>query len=187
MKRDVTGSITLQYDWTPVPSAYSTGGGTCKVHAGLHGKLKVTVMYAEGILNLTYGRGKRSGSNAYCKAFCYPRSPPDRVLVCPSAWRSPVDVGTLSPQWHASHVFNFSWLPPTRGNLLDDSSKWGKEPGTVRSDGMFARSAQHEKGNVAALVQNIGRELMFLQAECRALNNRIASFSLTPEPAAEPG
>merc|ERR1711865_1211243 len=109
--RKLTGDITLQYDWVPTATTFD-GGGEPSATGPVEGTLKVTVMWCEGLMNLVYSRGKRTGSNPYCRVFCYPDSPVGEQTLRPSAWRSPLAVGTLSPKWNASHTFNFLWAAP---------------------------------------------------------------------------
>merc|ERR1719440_2452634 len=191
-KRDITGTITVGYEWTP-----AKGGGppppgiNGESPQSLQGQLKVTVMHAEGLAKLTYSKdGKsRGGCNPYCRVFCYPNSPTEKVPLCPSAWRSPLDADTVSPKWNAVHTFEFNWVPPKPVEDAPEGppgSPRGLELGTGRSDGTFAGPPLTKKGQVYSLVQILDRELMLLRAELRALQNRITRFSLTPEPPAEP-
>jgi len=264
-KRELTGSITLQYEWTPQPgeggalqqenaqrmaeftsrssrlsgtmgdaplsnqeqamqirqSVQSQSGLTSAQKAEwirlreetqqtLYGTLKVTVMGAEGLMNLTYTKGKKGGSNPYCRVFCYPTSPvkvaEDESILCPGAWRSPQDVGTLAPKWNANHTFNFAWpfgwkfrLESPESPEQEDQPEQDKPegsslsmqavscvpsgPSTGGSFGMFAGPAPTKKAHVSALVQGLGRELTGLRQELRALNSRVTRFS--PELPAE--
>lgn len=202
-RREVSGSITIQYEWTPPEEAFTSGdvdklngqtvpGESPRSSGYLRGKLKVTVVSADNLTNLTYSNGKRAGSNPYCRVFCYPHSPCNGRTVCPSAWRMPLDVGTLSPKWNASHVFNFSWVSPKERLSLEcapnqDKSALTKvqESGTTGSAGTFAKSLLSKKSGASALVQSLSQELKCLSDELRALNDRATRFSLTPEPPAE--
>merc|ERR1712070_800683 len=99
-KRTVQGAITLQYEWTPLAASTFAAASDSDVDKlngqmppGLRGKLKVTVIQADNVMNLCYSSGKRVGSNPYCRVFCYPHSPSDGRTVCPSAWRMPLQIG----------------------------------------------------------------------------------------------
>merc|ERR1719424_985956 len=186
--RKLTGNISLQYEWQPLITTFAGGDQPPDPFRSVQGKLKVTVCACEGLMNLTYTRGKRSGSNPYCRVFCYPDSPTENNTLCPRAWRGPLAVGTLSPKWHACHTFNFCWKTP-QGRLEPNDAPLGsiqsKQDIIGRSDGTFAGPAISKKGQVAALVQSVGRELLLLREELRSLNNRITRFSSTTEPPAE--
>merc|ERR1711924_122276 len=155
------------------------------------GQLKVTVMHAEGLVNLTYNRGKKTGSNPYCRVFCYPRSPADRKnCLIPQAWRSPLNVSTLSPKWNASHTFDFWWMP-SKG--LQDARFARRASRIIKrvsgpdgSDGQFARRATDRRRQVSNIVQGLEGNLKCLREDVRSLNQRVTRFSLTPEPPAEP-
>jgi hypothetical protein len=133
-KQNVTGTITVQYEWTPLPrvqrldgsasaadgssssldgssSALDDGKGDPEVIA-LQGKLKVTAIRAENLVNLAYVRGRKAYSNPYIMVFLYPNSPVIGESLVPSAWRSPCDVNTLTPVWGASNTWHFLWMEP---------------------------------------------------------------------------
>jgi len=112
VKRTITGQLTVRYEWVP------RNGSASKAEMGEHvqcesfelfGKLKVTIVCAENLVNLDFTR-RNGASSPYCMVLCYPNSPVDRQL-CPSVWRTPTVANSLSPQWEVSHSFNFSWRP----------------------------------------------------------------------------
>jgi len=213
-KRTVTGSITVQYDWAPgdyqsllgQADASAAGSATFALvdttgsHDGdarpngesLHGKLKVTVMHAEGLINSSYQCGKLAHSNPYCKVFCYPRSANGKGPLVPACWRSPVQVGTCSPRWFAHSVFDFCWTPPQPEDLQEEDVPVEgpplssiQEPTKLRSEGTFAGPTLMKRAQVSGLVRTLGQELNALREEVRTLKSRVHLFSLTPERPAE--
>jgi len=192
-KRKVTGHIQVTYEWASLASSLDEDGETAPLDGnggmppGLRGKLKVSVLHADNLMNLTYQNGKRAGSNPYCRVFVYPHSPKDGRTVCPSAWRMPLDIGTLSPKWNASHVFNFNWVPLKEGLSMECTTANSKvqESSNTGSAGTFAKSVLSKKGGVSTMLQGLGQDLKCLSDELRALNERATRSSLTPEPPAE--
>jgi len=193
-KRKCTGTIDLQYEWDPTQGdkldASRINGEEQK---NLHGQLKVTLLSAQGLVNLTYRQGMKSASNPYCRVFCYPRSPSKGSPLCPSAWRSPHKVDTLSPEWNAVYTVNFSWTARTEGDKCEDAadqsftgSKNLTSRYSIREEGTFAglpRSGS-KKNVVFGLKDKLDEELKILTKELRDLNNRITRFSLTSAPPA---
>jgi len=189
-KRGVTGTITFQYEWTPMSGAVAgislaDSDPNAVVAYYPQGSLKVTVISAESLLNLEYRNGKKSGSNPYCRVFCYPNSPADGVKLCPCGWRSPLIVGTLTPKWNAHHAFDFRWTEPPKALEEEDGqdqqaetegrsdSGLGRDPNGNGRDGMFAGPPMSKKGMFSSLVHGLCRELSLLRQELRTLDNSV--------------
>jgi len=133
VKRDVTGSITVEYEW--LPSDLLTGStsppgppaepfsptdpGSLENAPDLVGLFRVTLLSAENLLNVVFLRHPPMSCSPYCIVFCYPKSPVNRgVKHHPSAWRSPTCKNSKNPVWEVDHAWNFSWTniaPTPRG------------------------------------------------------------------------
>jgi len=74
----------------------------------LRGQLKVTILQAERLVNLSCGKPDE-GSSPYCLVLCYPTFKKDDRAPVPYAWRSPVCRNTMAPKWNATHTFDFRW------------------------------------------------------------------------------
>merc|ERR1712124_214011 len=94
--REVTGFISVRYDWMPDPngppqkSQSSKRPATSKLH--LHGNLRFTLIGASGLLNTDWSHpGEKS--SPFVVMLCYPHSPAvdtDDARVKPVVWRSHV-------------------------------------------------------------------------------------------------
>jgi hypothetical protein len=135
-KHKVNGKITVRYEWTPLvldddkrpaqpiatenstpsppPPLKANGSKRSTKKFRLTGRLKVTLVSAENLVNLNYV--PNLASNPYCIVYVYPQSPSPGGLVCPAAWRSPSECNTLSPKWsqslgaRASCTWDYVWL-----------------------------------------------------------------------------
>eukprot|EP00929_Paragymnodinium_shiwhaense_P094408 TRINITY_DN5495_c0_g2_i1.p1 TRINITY_DN5495_c0_g2~~TRINITY_DN5495_c0_g2_i1.p1 ORF type:complete len:778 (+),score=181.01 TRINITY_DN5495_c0_g2_i1:124-2457(+) len=121
VKRSVTGFVTLRYEWlpketSPPKDSYPDEDDFTGVGAitPLEGKLSVTLVSAEKLLNLDL-QSACSASNPFCTVISYPKSPcPTTNTVKPLVWRAPTELNSLAPSWNASYVFEFSWQKRTR-------------------------------------------------------------------------
>jgi hypothetical protein len=207
--RKVTGTVSIQYEWTPLVTTFAGGGEPAPLQPldppgsapkfqqsasevdslkPVQGKLKISILGCHNLMNLTYGRGKQAGSNPYCRVYVFPQAPESESPVRPSAWRSPLAVGTLAPKWHSSHTFNYLWTAPKGSAELADEeaeASTSVEDKAGRSDGTFAGSNLTKKGQIAALMKALRLDFKVLPEELHALSNRITRLSSTPEPPAE--
>mmetsp|Transcript_11157 Transcript_11157/g.24964 ORF Transcript_11157/g.24964 Transcript_11157/m.24964 type:complete len:810 (+) Transcript_11157:117-2546(+) len=126
VKRQVTGTVTLQYEWKPDLNSPGERIKTCWTQSGeppprIFGTLVVTLIAADHLINLDL-HDPKSLSNPFCTVLCYPAPPAHREVLCPCAWRAPSRTNTLSPRWNVSHSFHFHWDWPKAfgGSLLCD-------------------------------------------------------------------
>merc|ERR1711939_1225993 len=140
-KREVSGSVTVKYEWTPMsntlplsvgpPTSDSAdaefakaNGQAAESSAGnLRGALKVTLVGGDNLVNLSYHSSVKSFSSPYVIVFLYPTSPVYGEPLCPSAWRSPSQPLTIHPRWNASHTWKYLW---TAESLESPRSSEGK-------------------------------------------------------------
>jgi hypothetical protein len=194
-KQDITGTITVQYEWTPTAfkveetqamddgiDLITLGDDTVNEHPVLRGRLKVTIVGADNLINLSYHRSKQKASNPYCMVFLYPNSQVKGTAICPSAWRSPTQPNTLHPRWNAAHSWNYCWLPPNAVQGLpveteatqdfdktqdfDQTSSRGSNPG--RDD------------DILRALRSFNREILHLRNEVSEVNSRIFPTSTVP-------
>jgi hypothetical protein len=200
-KRGVAGSITVQIDWKPQkdgpaplePIAPADGtikenGATTEMQS-LRGKLKVTIVAAENLINLSYKNHKRKCfSNPYAMVFCYPNSPVSGEAMTPSAWRTPAEENTLFPNWNAHHTWNYCWeqpaidspRPPPHGG----SMAIHPEPGGGNSDGTEIKEFRDDE--ILNVLQRFGRDVQQLRDEVRTVSGRIFRRIESPMPVVEP-
>jgi len=197
----ITGTITVQYEWTPAPAmiiapllvgppTLSDGDGADKVDlvggdtpdeeiTALRGQLKLTMVSADGLVNLSYLRAKKSFSNAFAMVYLYPTSPSPEEHLCPSAWRSPCDLNTLSPQWGASNTWDVHWLEPPsetpRPSPPSESTMSVNAP--IYPDPCISsfdvKGAAFADGEILKALQGVMREVSQLREEVRVVGGRI--------------
>merc|ERR1712000_444014 len=108
VKRKVTGSIDVEYDWIPDPMKEAPAmEDEVMCHKGsLFGTLRLSLKCGSDLVNLNL----QSKSNPFALVFCYPNSPgPTPGPLRPCVWRSPVAQATINPQWNVCHDFIFHW------------------------------------------------------------------------------
>jgi hypothetical protein len=192
-KRPVSGTITVQYDWTPkfygpddssksvtkidgmpsLPLDRLNGHLPLDEATMLQGQLRLTLVSAEGLLNLTYQEGKYAGSNPYCRLFCYPNSPAASAPLIPIGWRSPGVKADVNPRWNKSKNFNFYWRDPGTIKLSPSKSKSPSRGGSEESD--------RGEANITQSLQSLVQELQSLREELAFLNGRVMRFTESPE------
>lgn len=131
-RRTIRGKITLQYVWTPsvdpnqpksserttitstTPCRLSRASGEVlpmepagAANARLQGSLRVTLVSADGLINLNTHR--QCCSSPYCMVLCYPRRNEEVGLPDTCIWRSPTVRNSLNPNWGVSRTFDFCW------------------------------------------------------------------------------
>jgi hypothetical protein len=138
-RRNVTGTISVQYEWTPNPHFLppdATAGKTeprasraclddptsrtSSMFPTLCGNLRLKLEGADGLCKAAWQRNTPPGelprcSNPYCLVYCYPVSPDLDKTLKPACWRSPTHENTVDPRWNASHDFVFRWIRPPTG------------------------------------------------------------------------
>jgi hypothetical protein len=213
---NVTGTITLKYEWTPMhmaptvdeppsvdgslsiqPPALGDGTkpGPAPVVKSLRGKLKVTIIGADNLTNLTYVRHPNTVSNPYAMVFLYPNSSPHGEPLVPIAWRSPSVVSTQSPRWGYSNTWDYLWLAPpgchepprtmSKDSSLHDSPRTisqsasiHPEPPAVDSEGKVTtmgskQGCDFRDGEILQALQHFGRDISALREEVRSVGGRI--------------
>jgi len=155
--RTITGSVTIEYAWTPASlrpgeedTRLSDTGHEDSTFEPLMGNLQVTLISADRLINLDLC-SPHSKSSPFCTVTCYPQSP-EYVGAClwPHVWRGPTVFDNLSPQWHSSRDFAFSWTKPK-----------GAPP---RADKL---------GEFIKLLQEVGPSVAEFQEDIRALTARV--------------
>lgn len=186
-KRGVSGKITLQYDWTPdARSKDSLGEAACSsrrvsrisgdvmpmepiatAHTKLRGKLRVTVVSGDGLINLNTHR--RGCSSPYCMVLCYPKRNEEVGLPEPCIWRTPTVKESLSPSWGVSHTFDFWWS--AKGEL---SRKQNWEQPLPYSPVHSPRGGPASPADdVLALARDLGEQLQQHRADARAVRSEV--------------
>eukprot|EP00929_Paragymnodinium_shiwhaense_P007996 TRINITY_DN111918_c0_g1_i1.p1 TRINITY_DN111918_c0_g1~~TRINITY_DN111918_c0_g1_i1.p1 ORF type:complete len:733 (-),score=115.06 TRINITY_DN111918_c0_g1_i1:143-2341(-) len=124
VRRPVTGTIHIKYEWTPASPDQAamavSGTSSCEdlatesstVIRPILGNLRVTLLSAEKLINLDL-HSLSSASNPYCTVLCYPNSPDvlGEVLE-PQVWRCPTVRNSLHPQWNSCYNFEYNWVRP---------------------------------------------------------------------------
>jgi len=200
VKRSVSGSITVKYEWAPNRKAMSTENlprlnQTQEDAFELYGDLKLTLVSAERLINLDFAK-KNGASSPYCMVLCYPISPVNHELH-PSVWRSPTASNNLNPHWDATHSFSFAWSRPSglqRVAVGQPQATWNHEgiiptgePKQIEqpSSGAGGLGSRPQTVGVAPrldevlnALREIGRELVQVRQEVRSLNSRVDKLSL---------
>lgn len=104
VKRCITGSVSVQYEWCPNQDQARQPRSQ---NFELQGQLNVIISHAENIVNLNFV--KRSGaSNPFCTLLAYPESPKAGQLQ-PCIWRTSTVQGTCSPRWEEKKRLGVAW------------------------------------------------------------------------------
>jgi len=115
VKREISGWITVRYDW--FPSEPGTLDQVEEAEDGapleklLHGTLQLEIISASDLINTDWGR-HYGQSSPYAIALCYPASPAPEAHLHPIVWRSPTALHTLNPTWQCRHIFEYLWYVP---------------------------------------------------------------------------
>lgn len=201
-KREVCGSITVQYEWTPMANTADDGAqtiapedssfkgnGVFAASPTLRGRLKVIMIGGDNMMNLSYHNYKRKTySNPYAMVFVYPNSPISGEALCPSAWRTPCDPNTLFPRWGAHQTWNFCWLQPALDSPrtpAHGTSAIHPEPGASDSDGT-ENGHEFREDEILNMLQRFGRDVQQLRDEVRDVSGRIFRRIESPAPVVEP-
>merc|ERR1719162_2396869 len=154
-KRDIQGTITLQYEWfpsemnNPKPDDDEEESRPNKVVSApvfpnLRGSLKVTLIGADNVINLCWIRGNvKHYSSPYCLVFCYPVSPVGKEVLRPACWRSSTQLATLNPRWGINHSFDFNWTKPKATRVTEHLAR--KASGNVLPQGRTAEQILAER------------------------------------------
>lgn len=119
VKREITGFITVRYDWGfPVHEAEDDGVSP-PLKKLLHGTLRLEIISATGLVNNDWARKAPDDlcrfpplSSPYVLALCYPNSPRPEAHLNPVVWRCPTAHQMLNPQWQCGHTFHYLWYVP---------------------------------------------------------------------------
>jgi len=118
MKRCISGSVTVKYNWEPHQDHQTRPQGT--QHFELMGQLELTVVQAEGLTNLNFAH-HGGASNPYCTVLCYPESPKVEQLS-PWIWRTRAKTGSCNPQWTETKTIPYLWYVSKENS---NSVSWG--------------------------------------------------------------
>jgi hypothetical protein len=138
VKREITGSITVRYDWYPAEPRTAMDHAD-EVEEGdyapreklLHGTLRLEIINAENLINTDWG--KHIGrSSPYVLALCYPVSPTLDDQLVPVVWRSATAQHTLNPVWQCGHDFEYLWHIPI--DTVESRSKAFREGSFTRQN-----------------------------------------------------
>jgi hypothetical protein len=219
-KRVVSGTVTVEYHWTPMntvadgairpaPIALPTtndDGGPWKGKRQeenppdpITGRLKVTVVCADQLINLSYHRSTKSLSNPFAMVFLYPNSPKYGEALCPQAWRTACVLNTLSPRWEAGHTWPFAWLPSSlespRTVAFRESVTIGDgaaprihpEPNASDSDSTY-QGMGRELSNADTFreLKRFGEDVCHLRDQVRSVSDRILHKIEARKPVLEP-
>lgn len=191
VKCEVSGTITIQYEWTPLNSSGDTtrtigpsdeataeDGDKQSASKPLHGTLKVTVVGADDLTNLSYHRTTKQLSNPYCMLFVYPNSPADGNVLCPSAWRSAAELNTLSPRWGSANTWNYCWSvdaiqsPRTQRPGVSADAALRQVSGETQGSTSQAYDEATE-GEILQELRRCGQDVSQLRDEVRAVSVRV--------------
>jgi len=216
-KQNISGTITVQYEWTPDISGTIADGivpiGAPAIDSepkgdpqpmppdpdslpALQGKLKITIMKAVGLKNMSYIRGRKLYANPFVMIFLYPNSPGPNENLCPVAWRSPCEVSTNVPIWGVSNTWSFLWhdegTESTRPTPRP-SPRQSPRPaplfsprGTPQPLPDTGDEPQFQDGEVMKELQRVQQEVSQLCEEVRSVSTRVFQKFGNPDPKVEP-
>lgn len=151
--REVAGTITLSYEWTPWLDEVSEAGkspiplrsrtNTCDDFPTLQGTLRLVILHADGLADFSWSSQRKGTSNPYCMVYCYPRSPEVNSRPIPDCWRSPSQFQKLNPTWNAGHCYEYRWRKPEP----DAETSPDKSPSKVLRDSATMDSGDSQKEN----------------------------------------
>jgi len=200
VKRTITGSITLEYEWVPNGKAMSSLQEDAPFE--LFGTMKITLICAERLVNLDFTK-KNGMSSPYCMVLCYPVSPVHGHLD-PRVWRTPTVQNSLNPEWKASHTFDFAWalaktaneeiVVGSRTNTVSRSPprSLSQSPNLAPPGCVPGYSAQR-LDEVLCMLRELGSGLGHVRQEVRSLSTRVDKLSSiveappNPQVEGEPG
>jgi len=186
VKRSISGTVTVKYEWTPWPSMArheEEGPATGRRPSlegwdfELHGKLKLSIVCAEKLVNLDFT--KRNGaSSPFCIVLCYPQSPGNGELR-PHVWRTPTCFNSLNPRWDATRSFEFCWnkskfgmgLCPLQQTWSDATTSDG--PDAAARSQTFSNNTGGKMDEVLTLMHRLSTELLQVREEVRTLASRV--------------
>jgi len=163
VKRRVTGSILVKYDWRPT-SPDKPAVSKDPAASPLQGTLEVSVLEGRNLINLHCAGGT---SNPYVTIMCFP-SYSDFTGPQAFFWRMPTLRNKLNPLFHMSCSVDFDWA--SEENL--DNQSGGLPEGTSRRDGddpaaSDATAATPRVDEAIAAVQALAREFAASRDEMR--------------------
>lgn len=185
-QKRITGTLDFQYEWKPdsiqnpeeplSPDSLKRSGTAFPT---LKGVLKVTIIGANGLLNLSWTRSKKTFSNPYCQVLCYPVSPEVGETLRPACWRTHTFVDGLNPRFEASHSFTFRWkaILPSPGAEGAESQPDQTINGVLDVSSASSTAVEGtRKGiedDVMVALKGLCREVTFLRDEVGNLNSRM--------------
>eukprot|EP00747_Dinoflagellata_sp_TGD_P102925 gnl/TRDRNA2_/TRDRNA2_168798_c0_seq8.p1 gnl/TRDRNA2_/TRDRNA2_168798_c0~~gnl/TRDRNA2_/TRDRNA2_168798_c0_seq8.p1 ORF type:complete len:766 (-),score=163.14 gnl/TRDRNA2_/TRDRNA2_168798_c0_seq8:128-2425(-) len=192
VKRKVTGTITIQYEWTPGKDANSgKAAPPAKTSKSTMpsddytlpvGTLKVTLIQGDGLINLDWSK-KAGKSSPFCCVTAYINSPANAEdQLKPAVWRSPTFESSLDPKWQVSHTFEYRWSK-TDGPSEGDNSSPKRMSNNVMSPAADAESSPNTQidSKVNALftiARDLAVEVKGFREELSKLSSRVNTLSV---------
>mmetsp|Transcript_66821 Transcript_66821/g.196143 ORF Transcript_66821/g.196143 Transcript_66821/m.196143 type:complete len:776 (-) Transcript_66821:38-2365(-) len=131
-RRKVSGRLTFEYSWTPTSKS--------DAEVLLVGKLDVTILKAENLLNIDWKGGV---SDPFCIVTAFPFSPIHLDAEIPEVpKRTPTVSDTLYPKWDHTMSWDFLWTHAR----MDTSVDMSKGPAGGRSNGGSAQPKRSATG-----------------------------------------
>lgn len=187
-KRCMKGTVTIEYSWVPkqlrtdpapLASAEDFSKQRSKMTVGsvkdiecIQGDLKITLLRADNLINLSYSQGRRRGSNPYARVLCYPNAPSSKFLHVPAVWRSETKWNTCRPEWNASHTLRYNWSHSEEEAPPVHTSSFDQVDGSV-----FTEQELNRTGPITQIVKHLGSEVVHLQRVLYDLNGSVAQLS----------
>eukprot|EP00419_Tripos_fusus_P016971 CAMPEP_0172744580 /NCGR_PEP_ID=MMETSP1074-20121228/135612_1 /TAXON_ID=2916 /ORGANISM="Ceratium fusus, Strain PA161109" /LENGTH=309 /DNA_ID=CAMNT_0013575567 /DNA_START=21 /DNA_END=950 /DNA_ORIENTATION=- len=200
VKRNCTGTVTIKYEWTvgapdTRPAPLSTrADSTGPVDYALAGKLTVSLLHANGLVNVFSTRKERY-SNPYCVMLVYPTQPGEDNRLVPKVWRTPTVFNNLYPKWEKEfsreeymHDFRFNWMMTERkstrisGSRSDLGSSGGstnrfRMPSTEGIGSITGELSVTKLDGVLGMLHYLENELSNVREDVVALHGRIDSYA----------
>jgi len=194
LKRDVTGTVTIKYEWAPASISRPKVKETNQLQSNttmdfiLAGKLKVSLLHANNLVNVCSTK-KEQYSNPYCIMVLYPRAPQEDKLR-PTVWRTPTVSNSVKPKWEKDfaageeymHEFTYNWSPSEKrsNRASKDLSAFGGRLNAVRS--LHGPLSEKKLDSVLDMLQYMENELGGVRQDVLSLHSRIGSASKLAPP-----
>jgi hypothetical protein len=193
VKREVTGHLTVRYDWFPAPSGTDDDdddGDYSRREKLLHGTLRLEIISASNLINTDWGQ-HNARSNPYVMAVCYPTSPGQEETLHPIAWRSPTAPQSLNPWWQCGHDFVYLWYAPidtpeyrakmcsevSCSRLCDKDKASRFESGVTRSNTQAFVPDSPVNDEVAGMIMQLTASVPKLAASLAQIQEQVGSLS----------
>merc|ERR1712129_140397 len=168
-------------------------GGTGLIDFTLAGKLTVSLLHANNLVNICSMRQDKY-SNPYCIMLVYPTAPQGDNNLVPRVWRTPTVVNNVKPKWEKefpreeySHDFMFNWLMTDKKKSISGirtadraSSGGGSRAGSKsneRTGNLSGPLSVAKLNGVLGMLNHLESELSSVREEVVALHGRIDTYS----------